>query len=83
MQRTAEAFKQTWDQIGIRTTLNMQERTAFVSKLQNGNYQVANSIRQWGEFDPDAYSYRLTSTGAFNFAQFKNAEMDKCMAGRA
>jgi ABC-type transport system substrate-binding protein len=79
MQRTAEAFKQTWDKIGIRTKLNLSERTAFVSKLQVGNFQVANSIRQWGESDPDAYSYRLTSTGAFNFAHFENADMDKCM----
>ncbi|MCL5026170.1 MAG: ABC transporter substrate-binding protein [Chloroflexi bacterium] len=79
MQRTAEAFKQTWDKAGIRTELNLSERTAFVSKLQVGNFQVANSIRQWGESDPDAYSYRLTSEGTFNFAHFKNADMDKCM----
>ncbi len=79
MQRTAEAFKQTWDQIGIRTTLNVSERTAFVSKLQAGNFQVANSIRQWGDSDPDAYSNRLTSTGPFNFAHFENTDLDKCM----
>ncbi|MCL5026172.1 MAG: ABC transporter substrate-binding protein, partial [Chloroflexi bacterium] len=79
MDRTAQAFKQTWDQAGIRTTLNMSERTAFVSKLQVGDFQVANSIRQWGESDPDAYSYRLTSDGTFNFAHFQNADMDKCM----
>jgi peptide/nickel transport system substrate-binding protein len=80
MVRTAQALKQAWDPLGIRTTLNMQERTAFVSKTQNGNFQVANSLRQWGESDPEAYSYRLDSSGAFNFAQFKNADMDKCMA---
>lgn len=79
MQRTAEAFKQTWDQVGIRTTLNVSERTAFVSKLQAGNFQVANSIRQWGDSDPDAYSNRLTSTGPFNFAHFENTDLDKCM----
>lgn len=79
LQRTAEAFKQTWDQAGIRTTLNLSERTAFVAKTQIGNFQVANSNRTWGEADPDGYSYRLASTGAFNFAQWKNPEMDKCM----
>lgn len=79
MQRTAEAYKQTWDQVGIRTALNVSERAAFVSKLQVGNFQVANSTRTWSEPDPDNYSYRLTSTGTFNFAHFENAEMDKCM----
>ncbi|MCL4534778.1 MAG: ABC transporter substrate-binding protein [Bacteroidetes bacterium] len=77
--RTAQAMKQAWDEVGIRTTLNLMERTPFVSKLQVGNFQVANSLRTWGEADPEAYSYRLTSTGTFNFAHFENADMDKCM----
>ncbi|MCL4368725.1 MAG: ABC transporter substrate-binding protein [Actinobacteria bacterium] len=79
MVRTAQALKQAWDPLGIRTTLNMQERTAFVAKTQVGDFQVANSLRQWAESDPEAYSYRLASDGAFNFAHFQNADMDKCM----
>jgi peptide/nickel transport system substrate-binding protein len=79
LQRSAESFKQTWDQAGIKTTLNSQERTAFVSKLQVGDFQVANSSRFFAEVDPDMYSYRLTSTGTYNFAHFENQEMDKCM----
>lgn len=79
LPRSAEALKQAWDQVGIRTTLNLMERTPFVAKLQVGDFQVANSIRTWGEADPEAYSYRLASTGTFNFAQFKNADMDKCL----
>jgi ABC-type transport system substrate-binding protein len=79
LQRSGEALKQMWDQAGIRTTLNVQERTAFVSKLQVSNFQFANSYRGTSEPDPDSYSFRLTSTGVFNFAHFENADMDKCM----
>ncbi len=79
LQRTAEALKQSWDQVGIRATLTGVERTAFVSKLQVANFQSANSWRQWGESDPDAYSSRLTTGGVANFAQFTDPDMDKCM----
>ena len=56
LQRTAEALKQSWDAVGMRATLTGVERTAFVSKLQVSNFQSANSWRQWGESDPEAYS---------------------------
>ncbi|MCL5027134.1 MAG: ABC transporter substrate-binding protein [Chloroflexi bacterium] len=77
--QTAEMLKSMWDAVGIRTTLEPLERAAFVPKLQTGNYQVANSNRDWGAADPDDYSFRLTTGGVFNFAQFENADMDKCM----
>ena len=79
LQRTAEALKQSWDAVGMRATLTGVERTAFVSKLQVSNFQSANSWRQWGESDPEAYSSRLISGGVANFAQFADPEMDKCM----
>lgn len=79
LQRTAEALKQSWEQAGIKATLTGVERTAFVSKLQVSNFFSANSWRQWGESDPDAYSSRLTTGGVANFAQFSDPDMDKCM----
>jgi peptide/nickel transport system substrate-binding protein len=79
LQRTGEAIKQFWDQAGIRTTLGVEERTAFVSKLQVSNFQVANSYRGSVDIDPDSYSYRLTTDGTFNFSHFSSADMDKCM----
>lgn len=78
-QRTAEAMKQYLDAVGIRTALTMSDRTAFVSKLQSGNFAMATSARQWGEFDPESYSFRITSTGISNFAHWNNADLDKCM----
>jgi peptide/nickel transport system substrate-binding protein len=77
--QSAEILKNMWDAIGIRTTLEVLERAAFVPKLQTANYQVANSTREWGSADPDDYSLRLVSEATANFAHFKNTEFDKCM----
>jgi ABC-type transport system substrate-binding protein len=77
---TSEALKSMWDKVGIRTTLEVMERTAFVPKLQTANFQVATSTRDWGAADPDDYSFRLITDGTFNFAHFQNPEFDKCMA---
>ncbi|MCL5025825.1 MAG: ABC transporter substrate-binding protein [Chloroflexi bacterium] len=77
--RHAEAVKQMWEAVGIRLTLDVMERTAFVSKLQTGGHQVAFSTRSASVMDPHEYCFRLCSDGVFNFAGWKNAEFDKCM----
>ncbi len=82
--RTAQVIKNMWDAAGIRSTLDPIERTAVIAKWQNGDFEVGLSGRNWGEMDPDAYSYRLIKEGAFNFAHWDDAGMTQCMAdGRA
>ncbi len=77
--RTSQALKQMWEAIGIRSTLDQLERTAFVSKTQTGNYQVSVSTRSASVMDPQEYCFRLCSGAVFNVAQWENKEFDKCM----
>ncbi len=79
IQRHTEAVKQMWDAVGIRIQLDITDRTAFVSKTQTGNYQVAFSTRSASVMDPHEYCFRLCTGGVFNFAQWSNSEFDKCM----
>jgi peptide/nickel transport system substrate-binding protein len=77
--RTAQVIKSMWDAVGIRTTLDPIERTAVISKWQNGDFEVGLSGRGWGEMDPDGYSYRLIKEGAFNFAHWNDPSITACM----
>ena len=64
-----------------QATLDISERTAFVSRTQTGNFQVAFSTRSASVQDPHEYCFRICSGGVFNFAQWENKEFDKCMGG--
>ncbi|MCL5027133.1 MAG: ABC transporter substrate-binding protein [Chloroflexi bacterium] len=77
--RTAEATKQMWDAVGIKTTLEVLERAAAVAKWQTGGHEVALSQRPSSVMDPDDDAYRIVTGGVFNFAQWENKELDKCM----
>jgi peptide/nickel transport system substrate-binding protein len=77
--RHSEAVKQMWEAVGIKLTLDISERTAFVSRTQTGNFQVAFSTRSASVMDPHEYCFRTCTGGVFNFAQWSNTEYDKCM----
>jgi peptide/nickel transport system substrate-binding protein len=77
--RTAEVTKQMWDTVGIKTTLEVLERTAAVAKFQTGGYEIGLSQRTSSVVDPDDDAYRVTTGGVFNFPQWSSKAMDDCM----
>jgi peptide/nickel transport system substrate-binding protein len=77
--RTAEVTKQMWDTVGIKTTLEVLERTAAVAKFQSGGYEIGLSQRTSSVVDPDDDSYRVVTGGVFNFPHWSSKAMDDCM----
>ncbi len=77
--RTAEATKQMWDAVGLKTTLEVLERAAAVAKFQTGGYEVGLSQRPSSVMDPDDDAYRIVTGGVFNFPAWSSEKLDKCM----
>ncbi|MCL4535109.1 MAG: ABC transporter substrate-binding protein [Bacteroidetes bacterium] len=79
----AQIYKQMWDAIGIRTTIDAIERVAWVKKGQTGTLE-ATTFQLNHYQDVDYYSRGITTGGAGNWIGWSDPDMDKCMAdGRA
>ncbi len=78
----AQIYKQMWDAIGIRTTIDAIERVAWTKKGQTGTLE-ATTFQLNHYQDVDYYSRNITTGGAGNWINWSDPEMDKCMeAGR-
>jgi peptide/nickel transport system substrate-binding protein len=76
-QQQAEVIKQMWDQVGIRTKLEVLERTAWINKLKDGaNYEAAFWTATYYA-DPDQNSYFLQTGAPGNWGSYSNATVDK------
>jgi peptide/nickel transport system substrate-binding protein len=78
-QKASVVVKSMWDAIGLKTIIDMMDRTAAVALWQTGGFELGLSSRSSGVQDPDDYSFRVITGGVFNFAHWENSEMDKCM----
>jgi peptide/nickel transport system substrate-binding protein len=76
----AEAIKQMWDAVGIRTKLDVLERTAWISKLKDGKVFDAAFWQGIYPADPDQNSQFLLTGGASNWGGYSNPQVDKLMA---
>jgi peptide/nickel transport system substrate-binding protein len=77
--RLAELGKSMLDAVGFRTTANVIERLAAISKAKAGDF----GIYLWREPalpDPDIGTRMLTCNAAANWSNYCNPEVDKCMA---
>jgi peptide/nickel transport system substrate-binding protein len=79
----SEMAKQMWDNVGIRTTVNIMERLAAIARAQSKNFEVY-FWRQSASPDTDLQSRVLVCGMPTNWSSYCNPELDKCMTeGRA
>ncbi len=77
-RRIAEAVKQMWDSVGIRTKLDILERLAFNSRMNGNNFEVGN-WRSGTRLDPDLQKFYVYTKGPANWSNWSSKDMDKCM----
>ena len=81
--RIAEVVKQMWDTLGIRTTLEVYERLAWIEKVKAFDFQAC-FWRGGTLMDPDLATRNLTTGGPGNWNSWSNPAFDRCMDdGRA
>ncbi|MCL4534695.1 MAG: ABC transporter substrate-binding protein [Bacteroidetes bacterium] len=77
--QNAQMYKQMLDAVGVRTTIDQQERVALVKRSLAGEYEF-DAWRSGFRLDPDAVlGFRYSSKGSGNYALWENADMDKCL----
>lgn len=79
-QRVAEAAKQMLDAVGIRITLDAFDRTAWIDKMKNTDFQVGFWRSLDALWDPDWASTEMTTGAPSNFSGFSEPQLDQCMA---
>jgi ABC-type transport system substrate-binding protein len=78
-QRIAEMAKQMLDQAGLKTTLEVWERLAWIDKMKANNFNVG-FWRPLTQVDPDWVTFEVGTGAPGNWANFSEPELDKCMA---
>ncbi len=77
--RLAELAKSMLDAAGFRTTANVIERLAAISRAKAGNFDIY-FWREPGLPDPDIGTRMLLCEASANWSNYCNREVDKCMA---
>jgi peptide/nickel transport system substrate-binding protein len=80
-ERQAQMLKQMWDAVGLRTTLEKEDRATWTSRFVTGDGNISvGSMRNPSSPDPFLnVSSFWTSKGSYNPAHFGDPEMDKCL----
>jgi peptide/nickel transport system substrate-binding protein len=77
--QNAQLYQQMLAQIGVKLTLQPQERVAWVQKTLAGNFEFATFLSGVRP-DPDlVIGYRFAKGGPGNYAGWENAEIDKLL----
>jgi peptide/nickel transport system substrate-binding protein len=79
-QRVAEMAKQMLDTVGIKTTLDAFDRTAWIDRVKNMNFQTCFWRPLNAHWDPDWATFEVTTGSAGNWSGFSEPELDQCMA---
>lgn len=77
-QRMGEMIKQMWDQAGIRTTLDVMERLAWLDVVRAGKFQ-ATDWRPVLPFVADQGSKVFQTNAPENYPGRSNPDLDKCL----
>ncbi|MEM9424901.1 MAG: ABC transporter substrate-binding protein, partial [Spirochaetota bacterium] len=75
-----ELFKGYVNEIGIKTSLIVNDWPNFLNKLETGDFQLAAEVLWYGDYpDPQNFLQLLYSpnSGQTNFTRYKNAEFDQ------
>jgi ABC-type transport system substrate-binding protein len=76
--RISEMVKSMWDNVGIRTTLEVLERLAWIDKMKNMGFDVGF----WGgarPVDTDELSKAFGCGAPSNWSSYCNKDFDTCM----
>lgn len=79
-QQMGEMIKQMWDTVGIRTTLEVLERTAWISKLKDTKVYDAAFWSATFPIDPDQNGQLILTDANSNWGSYSNPEVDRLMA---
>jgi peptide/nickel transport system substrate-binding protein len=77
-----QIVQQMWAAIGLRSTIDVLERAAFVSLVVTGegDYEVGSVRNPTSISDPDStYRNYFHSKGTTNYFHWNDVEMDKCI----
>jgi ABC-type transport system substrate-binding protein len=75
----AQVFKQMWDVVGIRTVLEIAERTANIAKREAGLFEFLAMNRSRGADPDEAFSNFWMCGGAGNFSRYCSRQFDQCL----
>jgi peptide/nickel transport system substrate-binding protein len=75
-EQQAEVIKQMWDSVGIRTELEILERTAWIAKMREGTAD-AGFWRFTNPVDSDQMSRGLLTGGSNNWGNYGNPQVDE------
>jgi peptide/nickel transport system substrate-binding protein len=76
--RIAEVAKQMWDAQGIRTTLEVFERLAWIQKVKAFDFQAC-FMRSGTSMDPDLTTRNLSTGAPGNWSSWSNTAFDRCL----
>jgi peptide/nickel transport system substrate-binding protein len=79
-QQVAQFIKQMWDSVGIRTRLEVLERTAWINRMKEGTAFDAAFWRPPASTDPDEVGRQLLTGAGGNWGGYSNPDVDRLMA---
>lgn len=86
-QRVMQILQEQWRQVGIETTIDSIDQTAFIGETILGQFELAY-FRNYGYPDPDSnlvFWHSSTANGpgtlSINFTQYSTPEIDAALAG--
>jgi peptide/nickel transport system substrate-binding protein len=68
-----------WSKLGIKTTLRAMERLTWINAVRGMNYQAMFSRNTPNHADPVQIASSVVSDGPYNWAGFKDPQIDKLM----
>jgi peptide/nickel transport system substrate-binding protein len=68
-----------WTKVGIKTTLRAMERLTWINAVKGMNYQAMFSRNTPNHADPVQIASSVMSDGPYNWAGFKDPQIDKLM----
>jgi peptide/nickel transport system substrate-binding protein len=81
--RMAEVVKSMWDSVGIRTRVDMLDRTAWLEKMKGTDFDTG-FWRGTPPLDTDGLTTNFTCGAPSNYPHYCNKDFDACLAeGRA
>lgn len=81
--RMAEMVKSMWDAVGIRTTVDLLDRTTWLDRMAGADFDIG-MWRGTPPLDTDTLTRNFTCGAPSNYPHYCNKEFDACMSeGRA
>jgi peptide/nickel transport system substrate-binding protein len=76
LEKDAEVIQANLLDAGIKVSIEMNEANAFISDIDQGNYEMCNVATTLMQ-DADSWAMVFATDGGFDIAQYSNAEVDR------